>query len=210
MENALKQRSHVAASAQPLQRQTTLGDRIAAVAMLGASAVPGGRCAIAWSSAGPERVVLAPTTDSRWDEVVFAVLAALDNRLSDAPASRRSDSPSDDASASIQKIGLSPREMNAIVRGKKLQDAANLRDAAIQVAASAFTGGAIRGSTVRVVLVADGEDALSRSPAELEAMLELMARSVFAEIALGNASALADFWRAHGAERGRERLEFVF
>ena len=204
MENALKQRSHVAASAQPLQRQTTLGDRIAAVAMLGASAVPGGRCAIAWSSAGPERVVLAPTTDSRWDEVIFAVLAALDNRLGDAPASRQADSPSGDASASIQKIGLSPREMNAIVRGKKLQDAANLCDAPIQVAASAFKGGAIRDSAVRVVLVADGEDAQSRSPAELEGLLELMARSVFAEIALSNASALADFWRAHGAERGRD------
>ena len=53
--------------------------------MLGANAVPGGRCAIAWSNAGPERVVLAPTTDSRWDEVVFAVLAALETAVDAAP-----------------------------------------------------------------------------------------------------------------------------
>jgi signal transduction histidine kinase len=207
VENALKQRNHVAPFAEPRPHQTTLGDRIAAVAMLGANAVPGGRCAIAWSSAGPERVVLAPSTDSRWDEVVFAVLAALDNRLSDDAASdanQSRDSSSVDTAASIQKVALSPREMNAIVQGGKLQDAANIREASIQVAASAFSGGPIRDSTVRVVLVADRQDAESRSLAELEALLELMARSVLTEIALGNASALVDFWRAHGAERGRD------
>jgi signal transduction histidine kinase len=104
----------------------------------------------------------------------------------------------------MQKVALSPREMNAIVQGGKLQDAAKIRDASIHIAASAFTGGAIRASAVRVVLVAAGQDAESRSPAELEALLELMARTVFSEIALGNASALVDFWRAHGAERGRD------
>ncbi len=209
MENALKQRNHVAVGTQPPPHQTSLGDRIAAVAMLGANAVPGGRCAIAWSSAGPERVVLAPTTDSRWDEVVFALLAALDNRLGDAAAngsnrSRRAESSSVDTSAAIQKLALSPREMNAIVQAGKLQDAQNVGDASIQVAASAFTGRAIRGATLRVVLVVAGQDAESRSSAELESLLELMARTVFAEIALGNASALVDFWRSHGAERGRD------
>jgi signal transduction histidine kinase len=94
--------------------------------------------------------------------------------------------------------------MNAIVQAGKLQDVGNIRDASIRVAASAFSGGAIRASSVRVVLVAAGNDAESRSSAEIEALLELMARTVFAEIALGNASALADFWRAHGAERGRD------
>ncbi|HWN58130.1 MAG TPA: hypothetical protein VNO74_08510, partial [Methylomirabilota bacterium] len=86
MGNALKQRTHVSVAGQPQPHQTSLGDRIAAVAMLGASAVSGERCAIAWSSERSERVVLAPTTDSRWDELIVAVLAALDNRLGEAAA----------------------------------------------------------------------------------------------------------------------------
>jgi signal transduction histidine kinase len=189
----------VAAQRQP--PQTSLGDRIAAVAMLGANAVHGGRCAIAWSSAGSERVVLAPTTDSRWDEVVVAVLTALNNRLGEAAPSisnrsRRAESSSVDTVESIQKIALSPREMNAIVQPG---------NASIQVAASAFSGGSTRASTVRVVLVA-AEDAESRSPAELEALLQMMARTVFAEIALSNASTLVDFWRSYGAERGRDAI----
>jgi signal transduction histidine kinase len=187
-------------AAQPQPYQTSLGDRIAAVAMLGASAVPGGRCAIAWSSERSERVVLAPTTDSRWDELIVAVLAALDNRLGEAAAnipnqSRRARSSSVDTVASIQKVALSPREMNAIVQAG---------NAPIQIAASAFSGGSTRTSTVRVVLIATGQDAESRSAGELEALLELMARTVFAEIGLANANALADFWRVQGTERGLE------
>ena len=144
--------------------------------------------------------MLAPTTDSRWDEVIVAVLAALDNRLDEAAAnipnqSRRAKSSSVDTIASIQKVALSPREMNAIVQAG---------DAPIQIAASAFSGGSTRTSTVRVVLIASGQDAESRSPAELEALLELMARTVFAEIGFSNANALADFWRAQGSERGRD------
>jgi signal transduction histidine kinase len=202
MGNALKQRTQVAIAAQAQPDQTSLGDRIAAVAMLGASAVPGGRCAIAWSSARSERVVLAPATDSRWDEVVVAILAALNNRLVEAAAnipsqSRRAKSSSVDTVASLQKVALSPREMNAI---------AQAGNAPVQIVASAFSGGSTRTSTVRVVLVTAGQDAQSRSPAELEALLELMARTVFAETGLGNANALVDFWRAHGAQRGRDAV----
>ncbi|HWN58139.1 MAG TPA: hypothetical protein VNO74_08555, partial [Methylomirabilota bacterium] len=108
---------------------------------------------------------------------------------------RRAKSSSLDTVASIQKVALSPREMNAIVQAG---------NAPIQIAASAFSGGSTRTSTVRVVLIATGQDAESRSPAELGALLELMARTVFAEIGLVNANALADFWRVQGTERGLE------
>jgi hypothetical protein len=165
--DALKKRNQLAVvSARLTPRQTSFSDQIAVVAALGASAVPAGRCAIAWSSGGAERVVLAPANDSRWDEVVVEVLAALDNRLSDAAASgmkqpRAASSSSVDFPASIQKVVLSAREMDAIMKAGKVQDGS------VQIAASAFTDGAIRVATsvraatserVRIVLVGEAQE----------------------------------------------------
>lgn len=212
MANALKQRKQLAVvSVRPTPHETSFSDKIAVVAALGARAIPGGRCAIAWSDAGAERVLLAPANDSRWDKVIVAVLAALDNRLSDAAASGpkqpRATSSSVDSATLIEKVALSARAIDAIMRANEIGDAS------VQLAASAFTDGAIRvatsvraatSETVRIVLVGEAPNGQPRPPDELEALLELLAHAVFAETALGNASASMEFWRTYGRDRSRD------
>ena len=60
-----------------------------------------------------------------------------------------------------------------------------------------MVGGA---GAVRIAMVAGAD----RAHGEPEASLELMARAIFAEIALAAAHASLEFWRTHGAERGRQ------
>ncbi len=97
--------------------------------------------------------------------------------------------------------------MDAIMQAGKVQDAS------VQIAASAFTDGAIRVATsvraatierVRIVLVGEAQDGQPRPAGELEALLELIAHAVFADIALGNASASMEFWRTYGRDRSRD------
>ena len=87
--NALKHRSQLAVVAPPrASRQSTLCDRIAALAELGAATLAAERYAIAFrlNAASADDIVYAPRGDSRWDEVLNPLLAALDHRLTDAIA----------------------------------------------------------------------------------------------------------------------------
>ncbi len=137
-------------------------------------------------------MVYAPHGDSRWDEFLKAILEALGHRLGDLVAAdgtkRARGVPA--SSGLIEKVALSARELDAIARADKMDDGR-------QFAASAFTDGA---SAVRIALVARAD----RAPAELEASLELTARAVFGELALAAARVSLEFWRGHGAERGRQ------
>ncbi len=157
--------------------------------MLGAE-----RCVIAFRSSGggADEVTNAFRGDSRWDEVVNAVLGALDNRLADALAadgsSRARGAPA--FTESIETVELSAREIDAIVRTGKI-------DEGRQVVAAAFTDGL---SAVRIATVVRAD----RARDELEVSLEFMARAVFGEIALHGARASLEFWRTHGAESGRQ------
>jgi signal transduction histidine kinase len=194
--NALKQRNQLAVVApRSPSRQTSLSDRIAAIAELGAATVAAERCAIAFpaSGAGASEMVCAPRGESRWDAVVNAVLSALANRLGDAAAGngmkRARRAPG--SIESIERIALGAREIDAIVRVEKIDGR--------QIAASAFIGGA---SAVRIATVAPADCARG----ELEASLELMARAVFAEMELAAAGASLEFWRTHGAESGRQAV----
>ncbi len=115
--NALKQRNRLAVVApRPTSRQTSFSDRIAAIAELGARMLAAERCAIAVtaSGAGADEVVCAPRGDSRWDKVVNAVLAALDNRLGDAAAGYgMKRAPGAQGSIeSIERVALSAREID--------------------------------------------------------------------------------------------------
>ena len=166
-------------AARPTLHQASLSDRIAAIATLGANMVPDGRCTIAWSSAGAEQVVQAPPNDSRWDDLILASIAALDNRLSDLSAN-----------GAKQAVELSARELDAIARAKT-------RTAAVHVAASAFAGD---GNAVRIVLVGER----LRASCELKALLELISQAVFSEIALENARESGEFWRSYGQDRSRD------
>jgi len=195
--NALKQRNQLALVApQPASRQTSFSDRIVAIAELGAGTLAAERCAIAFpaSGVGTDNVVFAPHGDSRWDAVVKAVLVALDNRLGDAVAAeglkRARGAPG--SIESIERVALSAREIDAIARIEKIDGR--------QIAASAFIDGV---SAVRIAMVARAD----RARGELEASLELMARAVFAELALAAARASLEFWRTHGAESGRQTVE---
>jgi len=177
-------------------RDSSFGDRIAAIAELGVATVTAERCAIAFQSSGVDagQAVCAPRGDSRWDAVVNAVLVALDNRLSDALAARGT-RRARDVPGSIESIGqiaLTAREIAAIARVEKI-------DEGFQVAGSAFTDGV---SAVRIAIVAR----VDRAPNELEALLQLIARAAFGEIELGAARASLDFWRTHGAESGRQAI----
>jgi len=125
---------------------------------------------------------------------VNALLGALDNRLSDAVAARGTKRargvPS--SSESVDEIALSAREIDAIARVEKISDEYRL-------AGSAFSDGV---SAVRIAIVARAD----RARNELEALLQLMARAVLAEIELSAARASLDFWRTHGAENGRQAV----
>src|SRR5260370_10608501 len=137
-------------AARPTPHQAPVGDPVAAIAALGRSVVSGGRCAIAWSRAGAQHVVHAPANETRWNDMVLAGSIALENRLSDIAANgakhvRNTSSSSGESVTWIQKVALSAREIDAIVR-------AGIQDAPVQVAASAF---ADNGSAVRIVLVGE-------------------------------------------------------
>jgi signal transduction histidine kinase len=182
--NALKRRDRlavVAARTISIAPATPFNDRVAAIAALGASAV-GGRCAIACDGGGAKCKVLAPVGDSRWDQVIVALLAALQNRLCDSGVN-----------GSRQKVALSARETGAIVRGEKF-------DIPPAVAILALVEGGI---SIRIVMAAaaGAEGGPERSSRELDALVELLAGAVFAEIALGEAHKSAEFWRVYGAER---------
>jgi signal transduction histidine kinase len=136
--------------------------------------------------------VCAPRGDSRWDAVVNAVLLALDNRLSDAFAAGGTKHVRRVPNESIDQIALTAREIAALARVEKIGEG-------YQVAGSAFTDGV---SAVRIAIVAR----VDRAESELQALLQLMARSAFGEIALAAAHASLDFWRTHGAESGRRAI----
>ena len=197
MRDAHRHRDRLALVAPRLpSRDSSFGDRIAAIAELGVATVTAERCAIAFQSSGVDagQAVCAPRGDSRWDAVVNAVLVALDNRLSDALAARGT-RRARDVPGSIESIGqiaLTAREIAAIARVEKI-------DEGFQVAGSAFTDGV---SAVRIAIVAR----VDRAPNELEALLQLIARAAFGEIELGAARASLDFWRTHGAESGRQAI----
>ena len=183
MANALKHRERLAVVAtRPAPQPERFTERIAAIAALGASAV-GGRCAIACDSAGASAgcTVLAPVDDSRFDEVIRAGLAALDNRLSDAAAKYS------------KRVTLSAREVDAIGRGGKF-------DIPPVVALLGLVEGGI---SIRIVMAAaaGAECGHPRSSSKYKALLELLAGAVFAEIARKDAEKSAEFWRAYGAER---------
>jgi signal transduction histidine kinase len=194
VEGSLKQRRAVAAT-RP-SRQTSLSDRIGAIAGLGVSILAAERCAIAFQSSGADagKVVFAPPGNSRWDAVIDAVLAALAHRLGDAAATRGAKSARNASRSieSLETLALSEREINAIAKAAQI-------DQTIRVAASAFSDGA---SAVRIVVMMPA----ARAGSELEASLELIARAVFDEIALATAHASLEFWRTHGAESGRQAV----
>jgi hypothetical protein len=175
-------------------RQSSFGDRIAAIAELGVATIAAERCAIAFQSSGSDagQIVCAPRGDSRWDAVVNAVLLALDNRLSDAFAAGGTKHVRRVPNESIDQIALTAREIAALARVEKIGEG-------YQVAGSAFTDGV---SAVRIAIVAR----VDRAENELQALLQLMARSAFGEIALAAAHASLDFWRTHGAESGRRAI----
>ncbi len=154
------------------------------------------RCSIAVtaSGAGADEVVYAPRGDSRWDKVVNAVLAALANRLGDAAAGygMKRARAAQGSIESMERVALSAREIDAIVQVGKIDGR--------QIAASAFIDGV---GAVRIAIVARAD----RARGELEASLELMARAVFGEMALAAARASLEFWRVHGAARGRQAVE---
>ncbi len=180
MANALKRLAVVAARSVSIAPATAFKDRVAAIAALGARAV-GGRCAIAWDSIGAKCTVLAPVGDSRWDGLIAALLAALENRLCDSPNDTR------------LKVALSAREVDAIVRGQKFE----IRPAV------AILGLVEGGVSIRIVMAAaaGAEGGHTRSSSKLDALLELLAGAVFAEIAREEANKSSEFWRAYGAER---------
>jgi len=193
--NALKPPNQLAVVAsRPAARPTSFSDRIAAIAELGAGTVAAERCAIAFPAGGGGEIVCAPRGESRWDKVVNAVLAALNNRLSDAVAGyglkRARGTPG--SIESIERVALNAREIDAIVRVEAMDGR--------QIAASAFTDGV---SAVRIAMVAPAD----RARGELKASLELMARAVFGEIALAAGRGSLEFWRTHGAERGRQAID---
>ncbi|MFZ2061265.1 MAG: ATP-binding protein [Candidatus Binatus sp.] len=195
MRNVLKHRDRLPIEAsRPTSRQSSFGDRIAAIAELGVATIAAERCAIAFQSNGVHlaQLACAPPGDSKWDPIVKAVLLALDNRLSDVVAARGTRRPRGVPSSneSIDQIALSAREIAAIARVEKLAEG-------YQLVASAFTDGA---SSVRIAIVAP----VDRARSELEALLQLMARSVLAEIELSAARTSLEFWRTHGAENGRQ------
>jgi signal transduction histidine kinase len=168
-----------------------LCDRIAALAELGVATLAAERYAIAFrlNAASADDVVYAPRGDSRWDEVLNALLAALDHLLTDAVAAgaiKRAEAES------IESVALSPRDIDAIAPAQKI-------DAKHQLAASAFTDGE---HTVRIAVVSRAD----RTSTELEASLEFLARAVFGELALATARASLEFWRTHGAESGRQAV----
>ncbi len=121
-----------------------------------------------------------------------ALLAALDNRLSDAIAARGTKRARGVPGSieSVDEIALSAREIGAIARVEKISDE-------YQLAGSAFTDGV---GAVRIAIVAR----VDRARNELEAVLRLMARAALAKIELNAARASLDFWRMHGAESGRQ------
>ena len=125
-------------------------------------------------------MVRAPRGDSRYDPALDAVLIALENRLNDTIAARGT-SRAHEAIAidSIQTLTLSARDLAAIASVKKIGEGQ-------QVAASAFTDGA---DAVRIAIVAPA----ARARNELDASMELMARSVFGEIALSVRACVARF-----------------
>ena len=197
MSNAHRHHNRLAIVAPRLpSRQSSFGDRIAAIAELGVATIAAERCAIAFQSSGVHagQIVCAPRGDSRWDAVVNAVLTALDNRLSDAVAARGTKRARGVPSSieSIDQIALTAREIAAIARVEKTSEG-------YQLAGSVFTSGV---SAVRIAIVAR----VDRAKSELEALLQLMARAAFVEIALGAADASLDFWRTHGAESGRQAI----
>ena len=197
MANALKPPNQLAVVApRPAAPQASFSDRIAAIAELGAGTVAADRCAIAFPAggAGGGEVVCTPRGESRWDKVVNAVLVALENRFGDAVAGhglkRARGTPG--SIESIERVALNAREIDAIVRVEAMDGR--------QIAASAFTDGV---SAVRIAMVAPAD----RARGELKASLELMARAVFAETALAAARGSLEFWRTHGAERGRQAID---
>ncbi len=197
MANALKPPNQLAVVApRPAAPQASFSDRIAAIAELGAGTVAADRCAIAFPAggAGGGEVVCTPRGESRWDKVVNAVLVALENRFGDAVAGhglkRARGTPG--SIVSIEWVALNAREIDAIVRVEAMDGR--------QIAASAFTDGV---SAVRIAMVAPAD----RARGELKASLELMARAVFAETALAAARGSLEFWRTHGAERGRQAID---
>ncbi len=94
---------------------------------------------------------------------------------------------------SIERIYLSAREIEAIVKVDQI-------DFEWRIAAAAFSDGI---SAVRLIVVVRADWARQ----ELEASLELIARTVFDEIELVAARGSLDFWRAQGAETGRQAAE---
>ena len=196
MRNVPRDRDRLAIVAPRLPQQSSFGDRIAAIADLGVAAIAAERCAIAFQSNGvdPGQMVCAPRGDSRWDAVVNAVLLALDNRLSDAAAARGTKRARGlpDSIESVDQIALSAREIAAIARVEKISEG-------YEVAGSAFTDGV---SAVRIAILAR----VDRAQNEVEALLQLMARAAFGEIALSAARASLEFWRTHGAENGRQAV----
>jgi len=189
--NALKQRTQVDGSLRNRSRiklRLAIGSRRSRCSARMQS--PADDARLRGASERSERVVLAPATDSRWDELIVAVLAALDNRLVEAAAnipnqSRRAKSSSVGTVASIQKVALSPREMNAIVQAG---------NAPLQIAASAFSGGSTRTSTVRVGADRDWTGCgVAVTGRTRSVCLKLMARTVLAEIGLVNSERAGGF-----------------
>ncbi len=191
LRNALKPRDRLPIAA----RQSSFDDRISAIAELGVASIAAERCAIAFRSGGASAdvVVRAPCGDSRLDASLDAVLIALENRLNDTIAARGT-SRTRDASAidSIDRLTLSAKDIAAIASVKKIGEGQ-------QLAASAFTNG---DNAVRIAIVAPAD----RARSELDASMELIARSVFGEIALSSARASLNFWRTHGIESGRQAV----
>jgi signal transduction histidine kinase len=182
--------------APPGPREASFSDRVAAIAELGAATLAAERCVIAFRSggAGAGEVVYAPNGDSRWDPALNALLSALDNRLGDAVAAggmkRAHGLP--DSIELLERIALSADEIDTVAQIEKTSDRH-------QAAAVALTDGV---SAVRIAMVAWAD----RARNELEASLELMARAVAGEIALGASRASLEFWRTHGAESGRQAV----
>lgn len=195
MESTVRQRRAVVAP-RPIKHQTSLSDRIVAIAKLGVNMLAAERCAIAFQSSGadPGKVVFAPPGNSRWDALTNEVLVALGHRLGDTAAAggtRRARSTSRSIE-SLEKLALSERELDSIAKAGQM-------DKALRLATSTFSDGA---SAVRIAMVVRAD----RAGCELEASLQLIARAVFSELTLAAARSSLEFWRNHGAESGRQAV----
>jgi signal transduction histidine kinase len=180
-------------STPPASSDTSLSNRIAAIASLGARILGAEICAIAFqpSQSSADKIVSAGSGDSRLDGAIRVLLGALANRVGDKQLKPTVDAP--ESLDPIEIVALSAYEIDAIAPLAKI-------DVRRTLSAYAFINGT---STVRIAIALDPD----RNHSGLEPSLELIARAVLNEISVSEARALLGFWRSHGAEKSRQAID---